>query len=40
MRTGGVEEKEKGCKTSDFIDATDGVTTHVRVWIESMPLVG
>jgi len=36
---GGVEEKEPGCNMSEAIDATETVTTHVRVWIESMPLV-
>ena len=33
------EKKEKGCKMSEMIEATEGVATRVRVWIESMPLV-
>lgn len=35
---GATEENEPGCKVSELIAATDCNTTHVRVWIESMPL--
>ena len=36
---GGVPNNEKGCKPSEMIQATEQVGTHVRVWIESMPLL-
>ena len=38
MYWGATEASEPGCKVSDLIAATDCNTTHVRVWIESMPL--
>lgn len=36
---GGPERTEKGCNCSELVDATECVVTHVRVWIESMPLL-
>lgn len=38
MYWGATSDAEPGCKVSDLIGCTDCNTTHVRVWIESMPL--